>query len=146
MTLHSREKAECPCVIPMPQSLLTPALQLSIRSAVAAGLAVAVAEWLHFHYPLYAMIGAIIVSDLSPSQTRRLALVRVAGSALGATVGAATCCFLTPSPWSIGLSVLIAMFLGHLIRLQGAAKVTGYVCGIVCSATAPIRGPMASTV
>jgi uncharacterized membrane protein YgaE (UPF0421/DUF939 family) len=49
-----------------------------------AGLAVAIAELLRLQYPLYALIGAVIVSDLSPSQTRQLGLRRLAGSALGA--------------------------------------------------------------
>jgi uncharacterized membrane protein YgaE (UPF0421/DUF939 family) len=37
--------------------------------------------------------------------------------------------FLPPGPWAIGLSVLAAMFLSHLVHLQGAARLTGYVCG-----------------
>ena len=110
---------------------LTPAFQLSIRAALSAGLAVAIAELLRLQYPLYALIGAVIVSDLSPSQTRQLGLRRLAGSALGATVGAAISSFLPSDPWAVGLSVLVAMFLSHLLRLQGADKLSGYVCGIV---------------
>ncbi len=115
----------------MSYSTLTPAFQLSIRAALSAGLAVAIAELLRLQYPLYALIGAVIVSDLSPSQTRQLGLRRLAGSVLGATVGAAISQFLPSAPWAIGLSVLAAMFLSHLLHLQGAAKITGYVCGIV---------------
>ena len=106
----------------MNYSPLTPAFQLSIRAALSAGLAVAIAELLQLQYPLYALIGAVIVSDLSPSQTRQLGLRRLAGSALGATVGAAISYFLPSVPWAIGLSVLVAMFLSHLLYLQGAAK------------------------
>jgi len=116
---------------PMNDSPLIPALQLSIRAALSAGLAVAIAELLRLQYPLYALIGAVIVSDLSPSQTQQLGLRRLAGSALGATVGSAISYFLPSSPRAIGLSVLVAMFLSHLLHLQGAAKLTGYVCGIV---------------
>lgn len=108
-----------------------PAIQLSLRAAIAAGLAVAIAKLLRFQAPLYAMIGAVIVSDLSPAKTRQLGFQRLAGSVLGAAVGAALSQFLPPAAWAIGLSVLIAMFLGHLLRLQGAAKLTGYLCGIV---------------
>jgi uncharacterized membrane protein YgaE (UPF0421/DUF939 family) len=115
----------------MNYSSLTPALQLSIRAALSAGLAVAIAELLRLEYPLYALIGAVIVSDLSPSQTRQLGLRRLAGSALGAAVGAAISYLLPSVPWAIGLSVLVGMFLSHLLHLQGAAKLTGYVCGIV---------------
>lgn len=115
----------------MPSSLHTAALQLSIRAALSAGLAVAIAEFLRFQYPLYALIGAVIVTDLSPMQTRTLGLQRLAGTLLGATIGATFCRFLPAGPGAIGFSVLIAMFLSHLLHLQGAAKITGYVCGIV---------------
>jgi uncharacterized membrane protein YgaE (UPF0421/DUF939 family) len=115
----------------MNYSTLTPAFQLSLRAAVSAGLAVAIAEFLRLQYPLYALIGAVIVSDLSPSQTRQLGLRRLAGSVLGATVGAAISQLVPSAPWAIGLSVLSAMFLSHLLHLEGAAKITGYVCGIV---------------
>jgi uncharacterized membrane protein YgaE (UPF0421/DUF939 family) len=110
---------------------LVPAFQLSIRAALSAALALAVADLLRLQYPLYAMIAGVIVTDLSPSQTRRLGLWRLAGSTLGAAVGAAIGTVLPSSPWSIGLSIFVAMFLSHLLRLEGAAKVTGYVCGIV---------------
>lgn len=115
----------------MVYSSLIPAFQLSIRAALSAGLAVAIAQLLRLQYPIYALIGAVIVSDLSPSQTRQLGFRRLAGSVLGATVGAAISQSLPSAPWAIGLSVLAAMFLSHLLPLQGAAKITGYVCGIV---------------
>jgi uncharacterized membrane protein YgaE (UPF0421/DUF939 family) len=117
--------------VPMNSSILLPSLGLSIRAALAAGLAVAIAQLLGLQHPLYAMISAIIVTDLSPLQTRQLGFQRLAGTLLGATVGAALTNFFPPGPWAIALSILTAMFLSHLLHLQGAAKVTGYVCAIV---------------
>lgn len=110
---------------------LIPGLQLSIRAAVSAALAVTVAHILNFQYPLYALIGAVIVTDLSPTQTRQLGLQRLAGTVLGATVGATLSYLLPPGPVTIGLSILVAMVLSHVLHLGNAAKVTGYVCGIV---------------
>ena len=110
---------------------LTAGLQLSIRAAVSAGLAVAIAQFLELQYPLYALVGAVIVTDLSPLQTRQLGLQRLAGTVLGAGVGAAISHVLPPGPVTIGFSILLAMFLSYILRLRGAAKITGYVCGIV---------------
>ena len=107
------------------------ALQLCTRAASSAGLAVATAQFLELQYPVYALLAAVIVMDLSPSKTLQLALQRLAGTVLGATVGAALSFVLPPGPLAIGFSILTAMLLSYVARLQAAAKLTGYVCGIV---------------
>jgi uncharacterized membrane protein YgaE (UPF0421/DUF939 family) len=38
---------------------------------------------------------------------------------------------LPPGPLAIGASILLAMLLSYAVRLQAAAKLAGYVCGIV---------------
>ena len=109
---------------------VTPAIQLSVRAALSAALAVVIASLLSFEFPLYALIAAIIVTDLSPDKTRKAGASRVIGSALGAGVGAAFSTFLPSNPVTIGLSVAFAMVLTQVARLRDATKLAGYVCGI----------------
>jgi uncharacterized membrane protein YgaE (UPF0421/DUF939 family) len=115
----------------MPFSTLTSAFQLSVRAALAAGLALAIAQGLHLQHPIYALIAAVIVTDLSPSQTRQLGLRRLVGTVLGAGVGAVLSQLSSPTPWAIGFGILAAMLLSRIFHLESAAKIAGYVCGIV---------------
>jgi len=110
------------------------ALQVSVRAATAAGLAVALAQVLRLEFPIYAMIGAVIVTDLSAARTRQLAVTRMVGTILGAVFGAAI------SPLGaihdigaivVGAGIFAAMFTSHLLRIKDSAKVAGYVCGVV---------------
>jgi uncharacterized membrane protein YgaE (UPF0421/DUF939 family) len=108
------------------------ALQLSLRAAVAAAAAVALAKLLKLEYPVYALIAAVLVMDLSPLKTRQLAAQRLLGTLLGATVGALLSYVLPEGPLAMGVGILTAMLLGFGIRLEaGAVKLAGYVCGLV---------------
>jgi uncharacterized membrane protein YgaE (UPF0421/DUF939 family) len=98
---------------------------------VAAGLALVLARFLELQYPLYAFIAAVIVTDLSPSQTRQLGVRRIVATVVGAVCGAALSPLLPPGPLTIGLGVLAAMLLSNLLRADEGAKVAGYICGIV---------------
>ena len=107
------------------------ALGLGLRASLAAFLSVAAAKALWLPYPIYAMIGAVIVTDLSPSETKKLGLRRLAGTALGAFFGGAASLFLGNSAGAIGLTVLSMILICYLLNLKGAAKVAGYISAIV---------------
>jgi len=118
-------------LISMAGSNLIPAFQLSLRAAVAAGLALVAAQLLRLEHPLYAMISAVIVTDLVPSQTPKLALPRLAGTLVGSAIGAVITTLLPSGVWTTTVGIFAAMFASYILYLQAAAKVAGYVCGIV---------------
>ena len=111
------------------------ALQVSIRAGTGAALSVVVAYLLGLEFPLYALIAAIIVTDLSALRTRQLGLQRligtIIGAALGATVSTGANHLAHVGPLIIGVGVFAAMLLSHMLGLKEAAKLAGYVCGIV---------------
>src|SRR5205085_6323775 len=81
---------------------MLPALQLSLRAAIAATLALALARLLQLQHPPYAMISAVIVTDLQPAETRKLAPPRLVGTLIGSVFGAAINSVLPPTLWTIG--------------------------------------------
>lgn len=110
---------------------LRTSFQLSLRAALAGGLAVAMANLLALEFPIYALISAVLVTDLVPASSRRLALPRLAGTALGTVLGATISASMPPGIWTVVLGVFAGMFLTRLAGLQDAARLAGYVCGIV---------------
>jgi len=106
-------------------------LQLSLRVAVAAVLATVIAQWLALPHPLYALVSAVIVTDLSAKQTQSLGWPRTAGTAVGGVLGAGLGTVLPPGVWTVGLGILLAMTLTNALGLRPAARLAGYVCGIV---------------
>jgi uncharacterized membrane protein YgaE (UPF0421/DUF939 family) len=110
---------------------LVPSFVLSSRVALAAGIAVAVANALELPFPIYALIAAVIVTDLSPARTRELAAPRMFGTVLGALLGAAACEVLAPGAISAGLCVFAAMSLTCAMRMENAARLAGYLAALV---------------
>jgi uncharacterized membrane protein YccC len=109
----------------------TKGIQLAVRAAVGAGLSIAIAQFLDLQHPIYALIAAVIVTDLTPSQTRQLGLIRIVATIVGAACGAVLTAFLPPGPLAIGVSILLAMLICEVMRFSNASKVAGFICGIV---------------
>jgi uncharacterized membrane protein YgaE (UPF0421/DUF939 family) len=117
--------------VPTESRPLVLATQLATRTAAAAALSIAVAQFFRLQSPINALITAVLVTDLSPSETRKRALRRFVGTVVGAAIGAAVNSVLHPNPYTIGMGIVIAMMLCHVLRLRDAERVAGYVCGIV---------------
>ena len=112
------------------------AVQSSFRAAIAAGAAVGIATVLQFEYPVYALMSAVLVMELSPRRTRELAVQRLLGSLLGAVIGGllSYAAPLPSGPIAIGVGILAAMMISYAVGIPNAAKVAGYVSGIVIMA------------
>lgn len=111
--------------------LVVNGLQLALRASVAAGVAVALAQLLGLQHPLYAFLAAVLVTDLAPSQSRKLALHRLVATAVGAVCGAVLTPLLPAGPIAIGVGILVAMLACQLAQVRDAAKVAGFICGIL---------------
>jgi uncharacterized membrane protein YgaE (UPF0421/DUF939 family) len=107
------------------------AVQLSIRAAIAAGLAAWIATRLALEHPLYAFIAAVIATDLSAAQSRKLGLRRIFATAIGGICGAALSQLLGPGSGAVGLAVFVAMVIGSLLGAGEGTRVAGFICGIV---------------
>ena len=111
--------------------LHVPAIQMSLRAAVAAAMAFWVATLLGAPYAIYALVGAVIVTDLDAATTRRLAFQRMGGTLIGAVGGAVFIQFVPIGPITIGVAIGLSMATSYACRFETpAAKVAGYVAAI----------------
>ena len=108
-----------------------PSIQLTARASVAAVLALVIARWLQLDYPIYAFIAAVIVTDLEPSTSRKLAVQRMFATIVGALCGAVFSHLLPSGILSVGVGFFAAMLLAQVLGTGEGAKVAGYICGIV---------------
>ena len=110
----------------------TQAIQLSVRAAAAAALAFWIAELLGATFAIYALVGAVIVTDLSPATSRRLAVQRLFGTLIGAVAGALLLNVLPNGPVALGLAICGSMLVAFALGFElSGARVAGYVAAIV---------------
>ena len=107
------------------------AVQLAVRAGIAAGLAAWIATLVALEHPLYAFISAVIATDLSAAQSRKLGLRRIFATAIGAICGAVLSQLLGPGSGAVGLAVFMAMVVASLLGAGEGTRVAGFICGIV---------------
>lgn len=105
--------------------------QLALRAAIAGAFAVAIAKMLSFDYPIFAFISAVLVTDLSVTESRRLGFNRLVATAVGAVWGAVLTPLIPSGALAIGFSVFAAMSTCHILMGVGAARVAAFICGII---------------
>lgn len=106
-------------------------IQLSLRAAVAGAFAVAIARLFSFDYPIFAFISAVLVTDLSSAESRKLGLNRLLATIVGALWGAILTPLIPSGAFAVGFSVFVAMATCHLLLGIGGARVAAFICGII---------------
>ena len=105
--------------------------RMALKTAIAAALAFVMAQALHWEYPFYAVIAAIIVMGSTAGSTVTLSVQRLIGTAIGAIVGALVATLFGSNPWSLAGSVFLTIFLSSFWKFNEAAKLSGYISAIV---------------
>lgn len=106
-------------------------IQLAVRASIAATLSLVFAQLLGLQFPIYAAIAAVIVTDLSPTETTSLGWRRMVASAIGAFTGATLSMVLPQGALTLGLDILVAMLLCHVFHVSEVFRIAGYTSAIV---------------
>jgi len=107
------------------------ALSFALRAALASVGAVTCARALHLRDGMYALIAAVIVSDAAPEAIRHLGYHRLLGTAVGAVLGGILAMLCGHALWAIGLAVFLTILVCQFSHFKDAAKVGGYIAGVV---------------
>lgn len=106
-------------------------VSFAIRAALASVGAVGCLHLLHVTGGMYALIAAVIVSDAAPEAIRHLGAQRLLGTAIGAVLGGLLAVLCGHALWAVGLATFLTILVCQLSPFKNAAKVGGYVAGVV---------------
>ena len=104
---------------------------LGVRAALASCAAVAIAQSLHLTYPLYAVVAAVIVTDVSSEKTQQSGVQRLLGTALGSLAGPLFVLGFGHSLPVVGAAIAALIFVCYVVGYTEASKLAGYVAGLV---------------
>ena len=105
-------------------------LIISLRSALAALASVETSRLIGLQYPLYALVGAIMVTEYHGEETRKQSLTRFLGNSLGIIAGGILGSFFGAYPWVIGLATFFMVLFCYYFDLAAAAKLSAFVAAL----------------
>jgi uncharacterized membrane protein YccC len=103
----------------------------ALRAALASVGAVTCVHLLHVEGGMYALIAAVVVSDAAPEAIRHLGAQRLLGTAVGAVLGGLLAILCGHALWAVGLATFLTIVACEFSPFKSAAKVGGYVAGVV---------------
>lgn len=103
---------------------------IGVRCALAALASVGVSNLLGLHYPIYALVAAILVTEYHGHETRKQSLTRFMGNALGIMAGGLLGTFLGGAPWVIGLAAAFMILFCYYFDFEAAAKLSAFVAAL----------------
>ena len=105
-------------------------LIIGLRSALAAITSIAASRLCGLQYPLYALVGAIMVTEYHGEETRKQSLTRFIGNALGIIAGGALGSLFGGYPGVVGLAAFIMVLFCYYFDLAAAAKLSAFVAAL----------------
>jgi len=105
-------------------------LIIGLRSAFAAVASVEISRCFGLQYPLYALIGAIMVTEYHGEETRQQCLIRFLGNVLGIIAGGLLGTLLGAYPWVIGLATFVMVLICYYTDFAAAAKLSAFVAAL----------------
>lgn len=98
-----------------------------IKTALAAALTMVLSSLLHLDYPFYAVIAVIVVMQSTLGSSLEAGINRLLGTVIGAVIGALLALSIGSNPLSLGMGVLLTIYLCNLMGLAEAISISGIV-------------------
>jgi len=105
-------------------------LIIGVRCALAALGSVELSRYLGLHYPIYALVAAIMVTEYHGEETRKQSATRFLGNSIGIISGAILSTCLGGQAWVIGLATFFMILFCYYFNLALAAKYSAFVAAL----------------
>jgi uncharacterized membrane protein YgaE (UPF0421/DUF939 family) len=117
--------------MPKPTPARTGLLKQAVKTAAAALISLYCSRFLKLPEGYWAAISAIIVLQSDLESTLRASVNRLAGTAIGAVVGAGVSVYFSEQFWIFGLALMLAMLICALLDQWESYRFAGVTVAIV---------------